>query len=189
MSRTEKWLLAAIALWLATCVYCLTQLNPDLNPTPEPVPDAVPAMTVHRVMEEPEPVAKVLPKYYEVPLDTETQDLLRAACEESGIDMELALAVIWKETDFRNIEGDGGNSLGYMQIQPRWHADRMERLGVSDLMEPAGNFRVGCDFLAELLEDHALAYALTAYNSGKAVVSPYAETVMDYMELLKEGRA
>ena len=51
MSRTEKWLLAAIALWLATCVYCLTQLNPDLNPTPEPVPDAVPVMTVQRVME------------------------------------------------------------------------------------------------------------------------------------------
>lgn len=180
-------LVAAIAVLALLWVYCLTQLNPDLNQTPEPVPDAVPAMTVQRVMEE--PVAKVLPKYYEVPLDTETQDLLRAACEESGIDMELALAVIWKETDFRNIEGDGGNSLGYMQIQPRWHADRMERLGVEDLMEPDGNFRVGCDFLAELLEDHALAYALTYYNSGKAVVSPYAETVMDYMELLKEGRA
>ena len=62
----------------------------------------------------------------------------------------------------------------------------MERLGVEDLMEPAGNFRVGCDFLAELLEDHALAYALTAYNSGKATVSRYSEEVMTYMELLKE---
>ena len=36
------------------------------------------------------------------------------------------------------------------QIQKKWHWDRMERLGVTDLMGPSGNFRVGCDFLAEL---------------------------------------
>lgn len=179
----ELALSLAITAWAVMCVYCLSRPVPEEEYIPEPV--ALPEIV--EVKEAPEPVSEELPKYYEVPLDTETQDLLRAACEESGIDIELALAVVWRETDFRNIEGDGGNSLGYMQIQPRWHSERMERLGVTDLMDPASNFRVGCDFLSELLEDHALAYALTYYNSGKATVSPYAEQVMGYMEVLQNG--
>ena len=117
-----------------------------------------------------------------VPLDGETQAFLRSACEESGITYELALAVIRQETDFRNIVGDNGDSIGYMQIQPRWHEERMERLGVTDLSEPYSNFRVGCDFLAELLEKYTLEEALTAYNSGKAGQSEYATSVMGYME-------
>ena len=69
-----------------------------------------------------------------------------------------------------------------MQIQPRWHEERMERLGVTDLSDPYSNFRVGCDFLAELLSKYTLEEALTAYNSGKAGKSEYATSVMEYME-------
>lgn len=118
----------------------------------------------------------------DVPLDGETQAFLRSACEEAGITYELALAVIRQETDFRNIVGDNGDSIGYMQIQPRWHEERMERLGVTDLADPYSNFRVGCDFLAELLSKYTLEEALTAYNSGKAGQSEYATIVMGYME-------
>ena len=118
----------------------------------------------------------------DVPLDGETQAFLRSACEEAGITYELALAVIRQETDFRNVVGDNGDSIGYMQIQPRWHEERMERLGVTDLEDPYSNFRVGCDFLAELLEKYTLEEALTAYNSGKAGQSEYATSVMGYME-------
>ena len=118
----------------------------------------------------------------DVPLDGETQAFLRSACEEAGITYELALAVIRQETDFRNIVGDNGDSIGYMQIQPRWHQERMERLGVTDLEDPYSNFRVGCDFLAELLSEYTLEEALTAYNSGKPGKSEYATSVMGYME-------
>lgn len=131
---------------------------------------------------------KVDTNIYNVPLDTETQQLLRDACEESGIDMELALAVIWEETDYRNIIGDDGASFGYMQIQKKWHEDRMERLGVTDLMDPASNFRVGCDYLAELLGRYPLANALAFYNSGDPALRPYCERVMDYMETLESRR-
>ena len=72
----------------------------------------------------------------DVPLDGDTQALLRAACEETGIPYELALAVIRQETEFRNITGDDGRSVGYMQVQRRWHEDRMARFGVTDLMCP-----------------------------------------------------
>ena len=126
----------------------------------------------------------------DVPLDDETQRLLYEAAEESGIPYELAMAVVWQETDFRNIVGDGGDSIGYMQIQPKWHRERMERLGVSDLIDPAGNFRVGCDFLRELLDryDGDVAAALVAYNQGsyKGTVTEYASAVLDHMAELKE---
>lgn len=118
----------------------------------------------------------------DVPLDSDTQALLRAACEETGIPYELALAVIQQETEFHNVVGDDGRSVGYMQVQRRWHEDRMARLGVTDLTDPYGNFRVGCDFLAELLGKYPLEEALTAYNSGKPGKSAYASNVLAYME-------
>lgn len=121
----------------------------------------------------------------DVPLDYDTQALLRAACDESGIEYELALAVIWKETTFRNVVGDNGNSFGYMQVQPRWHGDRMERLGVTDLMDPFSNFRVGCDYLAELLGKYPMAQALTCYNTGRPGHNQYADDVIGYLEDLR----
>jgi soluble lytic murein transglycosylase-like protein len=171
-----------IIVWAILCVYCLCRAEQEQAPEP------IEVEKTNFVIETPNEAIEAVDEqveYYDIPLDHETQDLVRVACEESGIDMELALAVIRKETNFRNVMGDGGNSYGYMQIQPRWHKDRMERLGVTDLMNPADNFRVGCDFLAELLDRHALAYALTYYNQGRATVSEYSETVMDYMEELK----
>lgn len=118
----------------------------------------------------------------DVPLDGDTQAFLHEACEEAGITYELALAVIRKETEFQNVMGDNGNSYGYMQIQPRWHKERMERLGVTDLTDPYSNFRVGCDFLSELLSKYTLEEALTAYNSGKPGKSEYATSVINYMD-------
>lgn len=120
----------------------------------------------------------------DIPLDGETQAYLRAACEESGVTYELALAVIWKETGYQNVIGDSGNSVGYMQVQPRWHQERMNRLGVDDLSDPYGNFRVGCDYLAELLRKYDTDKALTAYNTGKPGNSAYAtDVLLKYHEL------
>lgn len=122
----------------------------------------------------------------EVPLSFDEQDFLHTACMESGVPYALALAVIERETQFQNLVGDDGASLGYMQVQERWHWDRMERLGVSDLMDPFGNFRVGCDFLAELLEKYPVQEALTAYNSGSPGYNQYSYDVMENYEKWKE---
>ena len=122
----------------------------------------------------------------DVPLSYEEQDFLHTACQESGVPYALALAVIERETGFRNVVGDDGASCGYMQVQERWHWDRMERLGVTDLMHPFGNFRVGCDYLAELLEKYPTQEALTAYNSGSPGYNQYSYDVMDNYEKWKE---
>ncbi len=117
----------------------------------------------------------------DIPLTHEEQDWLQDACEEFDIPYALALGLIEKETRFQNLVGDDGASTGYMQIQQKWHWDRMERLGVTDLLEPSGNFRVGCDFLAELYAKYNdWNVALTVYNMGHdpGYITDYAKEVM-----------
>lgn len=162
-----------------------------------PVIEAVLEVTVAEVEEaeveaveaaEPDPVRE------DIPMDAETQRLLYRACDETGVAYELALAVVWKETNFRNIAGDGGKSAGYMQVQRKYHSDRMERHGVKDLTDPYGNFLVGCDYLAELIaKEKGLEWALMAYNGGPSYanklakagkVSQYAKNVLNYMNNL-----
>lgn len=130
----------------------------------------------------------------DIPMDAEHQRLLYKACGETGIRYELALAVIWQETDFRNVEGDGGESHGYMQVQKKHHEERMERLGVTDLNDPYSNFLVGCDYLVELeANGNGIEWMLMAYNGGPSyandmakagTVSQYAKNVLNYMKIL-----
>ncbi len=183
------FLLVAI---LATTIYAETREPED---APEQITEAMPAAVLSIPEEEIQEdyenekieAALVETGYFrnDIPLDFDTQACLRAACEESGVSFELALAVIRKETNYRNVNGDNGNSVGYMQVQPRWHEERMNRLGVTDLSEPLGNFRVGCDYLADLLDKYSMEEALTAYNSGKPGDSYYADTVIDYWRELR----
>lgn len=120
--------------------------------------------------------------YDNISLDEELQRLVWQACEESGCPYELVLSIIFCESSYRNVNGDGGNSIGYMQIQPRWHRARMEKLGVTDLTDPLSNFRVGCDLLAELLEKYSVEDALSVYNTGGTGYRKYANKVLSYME-------
>lgn len=117
----------------------------------------------------------------EHPLPLELQVKLYGACLEMGVDYELALAVVEQETRFRNLMGDDGESAGYMQVQEKWHKDRMALLGVEDLKDPEGNFRVGCHFLKECIDKYGLEKGLGYYNSGKAAVTDYSREVLGRM--------
>lgn len=166
----------------------------DEPPTPAEEAQAVPVEPETLVIEVPEAVA-FNPVREDIPLDAETQRLLYQSCTGAGVPYELALAVIRQETNFRNIIGDGGDSIGYMQVQPRWHRERMERLSVFDLSDPEGNFLVGCDYLGELLgKGRGAEWALMAYNGGPFYankmaraeqVSQYAISILNYMNDLK----
>lgn len=128
--------------------------------------------------------------YFDVPLDHKLQDYIFALCEEKCIDPAIIIAMIDKESKFDiDIIGDKGKSYGLMQIQPRWHKERMEELGVTDLLDPYQNVTVGIDILAELLESgESLEWALMAYNGGHSYanrliaegrLSTYASTVIE----------
>jgi hypothetical protein len=115
------------------------------------------------------------------PLPMDLQVMLYGACLEFGVDWELALALIEQESQFRNVMGDDGESAGYMQVQEKWHKERMALLGVNDLKDPEGNFRVGCHFLRECIDKYGLEKGLGYYNSGKAQVTEYSLQVLERM--------
>ena len=129
----------------------------------------------------------------DIPLDYATQMLLYGACLEFEVPYELALAVIEQETNFRNVTGDDGASEGYMQVQQRFHKDRMDELGVTDLMDPESNFRVACHYLRDLFDRYGDTHkVLMAYNAGPSgaaklwsegiMTSSYSRSVMERMQ-------
>ena len=119
--------------------------------------------------EEPRIVAQVEETaLYAVPLEEEYQRYLLELAGEKDIDPRLILAVMFVESSFDAATvGDDGESFGLMQVQPKWHGERMERLGVTDLLNPEQNAAVGVDYLAELIEKYGdEEMALVAYNAG-----------------------
>lgn len=139
-----------------------------------------------------------LEKMYDVPLEPELQLYIKQLCDSYGVDMPLVLAIIGQESNYQhNIIGDDGDSIGLMQIQPQHHQSRMDRLGVTNLLEPKENVTVGIDILAELLREQDTEWAVTAYNAGKKVAdfnkqvgvrSEYAESVMTLAEEIRSER-
>lgn len=114
------------------------------------------------------------------PLSYEEQAALYGACLEFGVDYALAQAVIEQETGFRNVVGDSGASVGFMQIQKRWWSGLMAEIGAEDLTDPKDNFRTGCAILRQLLDKYeSTEDALTAYNSGQPGSSKYSRAVLD----------
>lgn len=154
--------------------------------------------TVEETVEtEPEPETTVeVALYYDVPLDADLQEHIFALCEIYEIDPAVVISVIARESSFRpGVMGDKGESYGLMQIKKKWHTARMERLGVTDLLDPYQNVTVGIDLLAELLRyGDSLEWALMCYNGGYAYadkrmksgkISDYAEAVIRMSNELK----
>lgn len=176
----------------------LVEETPLLKQESEPKPAVIKMVTIDKTIttevtiveenyilsDDPEPIIEETVEvwfYDAIPLNRDEQKLLWDACEEFAVPYALALGLIETETVFKNITGDNGNSFGYMQIYQRFHWDRMERLGVTDLMDPGGNFRVGLDFLSELYGKYGdWGIALTAYNLGynPGYLTKYAYAVL-----------
>lgn len=135
------------------------------------------------------PVKETLYYYDAVPLDKDLQNYIIRESEDNGIDPAIVMAMIDRESDYDSDNmGDGGKAYGLMQIHPRWHYERMQELGCTDLLDPYHNVAVGIDYLCELLNryDGDMAKALVAYNQGhyKGTVTAYAKAVLDGAERL-----
>ena len=185
----------------------------EVTPIPKVETKVLPAMTFEKpeviepitepVIEEPIEVKVVEPEvdpvlYFDVPLEEALQDHIFALCEEYEIDPAIVMAMIRKESTFDSgAIGDNGKSFGLMQIQKRFHLERMEKLGCTDLLDPYQNVMVGIDCLAELISlDRGLEWALMCYNGGysyaneKAAngeLSYYAQYVLDTSKQLERG--
>lgn len=117
------------------------------------------------------PVEKLLP---DVPIDAATQQrFFNESCEGNKQLFALMMAIAKRESDFRStLIGDGGISYGIVQINTKWHMDRLHRLGLTkdELFDPVKCMLVGADYIKELAAKqnssevtHSL---LMAYNQG-----------------------
>ena len=96
----------------------------------------------------------------------EWRDYIEIVAGQYGICPELVEAVIERESSWQP-DAVNGTCIGLMQINLKYHTDRMERLGVEDLRDPYDNILVGTDFLAELFRAYENIYAvLMYYNAG-----------------------
>lgn len=102
-------------------------------------------------------------------MDIKLQEKVFAICKEEGVSFPLVMAIIKNESNFApDTIGEDGDS-GLMQVVPKWHEKRMEKMGITDIMEPIQNVRVGVNYLAECLKNHPgnTTIALMAYNMGE----------------------
>lgn len=87
-------------------------------------------------------------------MDYNTQlEIYMAACR---CDPELFAAVMAIGTTESGLNpkaiGDGGNSIGMMQINTHWQEDRINRLGITDLTDPVQNALVAVDYIDWITE-------------------------------------
>ena len=123
------------------------------------------------------------------PLPKKTQREIFDICAGANLSYELVMALIKKESGWDpSCISDGGESVGLMQVQEKWHRDIMDKLGSHDLKEPVQNVRVGTEILKKHFETYQdPVLALMAYNGGQAyagrmmekgIISEYAKEIL-----------
>lgn len=145
-------------------------------------------------------IAFLIPHTAEAKWDGETyiSKTAQEACIEYGeiynICPEILMAMIEKESS-GNKDAENDGCYGLMQISIKWHSDRMDRLGVTDIFGERGNILVGTDYLAELLGEHEDIYlSLMVYHGESNPIekwkggskSEYAEWIMERSSELEE---
>lgn len=131
-------------------------------------------------IDSPEVYTKPLPDPVPV-AELEAEDHITKVAKQYGLDPSVVKALIEEESGWvASAEGDNGNSIGLMQIQERWHKERLTRLGITNLYDPEQNVTVGCDILSELLNKYGnYEDALSVYNSGNTEDGKaYAERIL-----------
>lgn len=104
------------------------------------------------------------------------------------------MAIAYTESRYTaDLVGDDGKSVGMMQINTKWHTDRMEALGVTDLTDPVQCAAVALDYLQELarttergFNDHALYMAYNMGPSGARRAQAAGIVSTDYTEAVLE---
>lgn len=165
----------------ASLAACKRAPDPAETTTPTEQTEIVTTVPTEPVPETTEPVELVT--LYDVPLSMELQLHIIEEAELHGIDPAIIFAMAFYESSYNpEATNGGGYTLGLLQVQPRWHKDRMERLDCPDLLDPYQNVTVAVDYLAEQIAryDGDVAKGVTAYNKGHYAgkITYYARAVL-----------
>lgn len=140
--------------------------------------------SIATAIDHPELYNKIEPKVVSnIQIDVKgiSNEMIDDIATRSGVDPNIVKAIIKEESNGNpDAIGDGGESIGLMQIQPKHHKKRMEELGVVSLFDPQENVIVGCNILAELYDKYGnYEDALSVYNSGNTEDGKaYAERIL-----------
>lgn len=132
-------------------------------------------------------------------MQSDVGEWTRNYCYEKKLDPFVVFSLMEYESDFNpESVGDGGESVGILQIQKKWHYEEMERVGVSDLTDPRESVKAAVEIILDYAdiegEQKDLCYVLMAYNGGEAYARKYSETspsdyaieIMDQAVVLRE---
>lgn len=108
------------------------------------------------------------------------RDVVLESAQRFQIDPALLRAVIRAESAYDPRAVSPRGAAGLMQLMPA----TAQRLGVSDVFDPAQNIRGGARYLVELMRrfDNDLHLALAAYNAGEGAVLKYGRRIPPYRE-------
>ena len=148
----------AVILGLSSFVVCPTAPQQTAPQKPQSVVDLPVSAALY------EPIVDE-PVYYDVPLEHPLQDHLFDLCEEYGVPVEMALAVMEQESRFQaDVVSEGGDQ-GLFQINPVNNDWLQETLGLDDVMEPTQNMEAGV-YMLSLFDYDDPHKRLMAYNCG-----------------------
>lgn len=121
----------------------------------------------------------------------EVPEEIKEISEELGqaynICPEVIQAMCYVESRFKaNAENDG--CIGVMQVYEKWHKERMQHLGVTDLTDPRQNMTVAVDYLSELVADgEDMEEALMRYHGESGINEKLnAGEMSDYVAAILE---
>lgn len=128
-------------------------------------------------------------KQYNIALSADEQKYAYNLCKQYGIQYELFLAVMYKESGFNASSVGGGNSYGLCQIHISNYSNLSSKLGISNLLDPYDNMKAGAYLLSLYLSsastkvsgDSVEVYGLNAYNMGESAYfnSCYSQGILN----------
>lgn len=179
--RRRTWPANLLSLLLGVLIGSLAGLahwhsvNAPLDVVATVTPAEAPPVISYELQDlaaEPEP-------YNDPGIPDDVEEAARAAGEIYDISPELLEAIAWHESRFQT-DAVNGDCTGLMQVSLYWHADRMERLGVTEaeMWEAGPNMMVAADFLAELFRIYGddLGAVLMYYNGDGRLEDPIPGT-------------
>jgi soluble lytic murein transglycosylase-like protein len=110
-------------------------------------------------------------QFYDIPINIDLQKYTYILCKQKGLPYELALAVMKTESEFNpkciHRNKNGSIDKGIMQINS-CHADVCKQLGITDLLNPYQNIKVGVELLSNIYKQYPTVHKMCmVYNMGK----------------------
>lgn len=141
--------------------------------------------------------------YENLPLSPELQEFTYNRCQEKGIDYEMVLAIMQKESNYDPQAVSATNDYGIMQINQCNHEWLREELNITDFLDAKESITAGTEILGRLAAKYSRDseaadphQILMAYNMGETgaqkawnagiMTSAYSRAVMEIRaEILK----